>query len=73
VLTDARGVPRSVVVERKAQPVERIRDRWRIDDTWWREPLCRMYWELELTGGRVLTLYQDQITGRWFEQPYGNS
>ena len=71
VLTDAHGAPRSVIIERKAQPVQRIRDRWRVDDAWWREPICRMYWELELQDGRVLTLYRDEIAGRWFEQQYG--
>lgn len=71
VLTDPRGAPRSVVVERKARLVARIRDRWRVDDLWWREPLCRIYWELELEDGRVLTLYRDEVAGRWYEQPYG--
>ena len=71
VLADERGRPKSVVLERKAQPVTRIRDRWRVDDGWWREPLCRMYWELELQDGRVLTVYHDQIAGAWFEQRYG--
>lgn len=71
VLTDPQGAPRSVVIERKAAAVQRVRDRWRVDDGWWREPICRMYWELELQDGRVLTLYRDEITGRWFEQQYG--
>lgn len=71
VLADPRGVPKSVVLARKAHPVARIRDRWRIDDAWWRDPIQRMYWELELQDGRLLTVYHDQVAGQWYEQRYG--
>ena len=71
VILDRHGAPRSVVLERKGCPVEKIRDRWRVDDAWWREPVCRIYWEVELKDGRVLTLYHDRITDQWFEQRYG--
>jgi hypothetical protein len=71
VLTDIHGAPRSVAVGRQAARVIRIRDRWRVDDQWWREPLCRMYWEVELQDGRVLTLYHDRPADAWFVQPYG--
>jgi hypothetical protein len=70
VILDRHGAPRSVIIERKGCPVEKIRDRWRVDDAWWREPVCRMYWEVEPRDGRVLTLYHDRIADRWFEQRY---
>ena len=70
VKTDRWGAPQAVVLGRQVRRVQRIRDRWRVDDTWWREPLCRMYFELEMADGQVLTLYQDQITGQWFQQWY---
>jgi hypothetical protein len=60
-----------VVLGRKAHRVRTIRDRWRVDDTWWREPLCRMYFELELEDGRIITLFQDRIADQWYEQRYG--
>ncbi|HEU4753865.1 MAG TPA: hypothetical protein VFU47_12225 [Armatimonadota bacterium] len=69
--TGPHGEPRAVLLGKKPRPVREIRDRWRVDDTWWREPLCRMYWELELADGQVLTLYQDRITNQWYRQPYG--
>ena len=71
VRTDRHGAPRVVILGKTPRPVLRIRDRWRVDDTWWREPLCRMYWELELTDGQVVTLAHDRVTDRWFKQRYG--
>jgi hypothetical protein len=71
VLQDRQGEPRTVVLERKGHPVEKVRDQWRIDDTWWRDPICRMYWEVELRDGRVLTVFHDRIADQWYEQRYG--
>lgn len=69
--TDARGIPRTVVLRRQAWPVRRLRDCWRVDDSWWREePVCRLYYELELAEARIVTLYHDLITDRWFQQWY---
>jgi hypothetical protein len=46
-----------------------IQDRWRIDDEWWREhPVARMYYEVVLDDGTLLTMYQDLIADAWFEQ-----
>jgi len=60
-----------VLLGRAWVAVREIRDRWRVDDTWWREPLCRMYFELELTDDRTLTLYHDRIQDQWLQQRYG--
>ena len=49
--------------------VDRVQDRWRIDDEWWRaRPISRFYFALLLHDGTVLTIYHDRILGRWFEQ-----
>ena len=46
-----------------------IQDRWRIDDEWWREhAVSRMYYEVVLDDGTLLTIYQDLRTDTWFEQ-----
>jgi hypothetical protein len=46
-----------------------IQDRWRIDDEWWREhPVSRMYYEVVLDDGTLLTMYQDLVADQWFEQ-----
>jgi hypothetical protein len=70
VATDTTGRPRSV--RRSARPVKAvvgIRDRWRLDDEWWRErPVSRLYYALLLEDGALLVVFQDLIEGGWYEQ-----
>jgi hypothetical protein len=61
----------AVLVERgERRPVAAVRDRWRIEDEWWREPISRRYYQVVLDDGTVRTLYRDAIGDRWFEQAY---
>jgi hypothetical protein len=51
-----------------ARRVEVIRERWRIDDEWWREPISREYLSVVLDDGRLITLYHDLSDGLWYAQ-----
>lgn len=72
VEADAEGRPVAV----RLRPGERlgvaeVQDTWRIDDEWWREqPVSRMYWQLALEDGEVVTVYRDLAAQRWFRQGY---
>ena len=72
VEADAEGRPVAVTL----RPGERLRvaevqDTWRIDDEWWRErPVSRVYWQVALQDGQVLTLYDDLLARVWFRQGY---
>jgi len=68
VHTDAVGEPVAVRGRTGFRQVEGIRERWQVDDEWWREPISRLYYDLVLEGGRAATLYQDQATGAWYLQ-----
>jgi len=71
VQADECGMPRAVAYEGAMRVVAAVQDRWRIDDEWWRErPLSRMYYQLQLEGGRVVTVYQDLPGGAWWIQRY---
>jgi hypothetical protein len=51
--------------------VESIEEVWRLAEAWWREaPQARTYFRVFLDGGRPLTIYRDDVTGVWAEQPY---
>ena len=51
--------------------VEELLETWRIDDEWWRKrPVRRMYFSLALADGRMVTVYQDAVSGRWYQQAY---
>ena len=69
VHTDDKGEPHHVRLPGKtARRVEAVRERWRIDDEWWREPISREYRAVVLDDGRVLTLYRDLSDDRWYVQ-----
>jgi hypothetical protein len=66
VRSDARSRRRSA-----AAHVERIEEMWRLTDAWWRETSqTRTYYHVVLEGGVPLTIYRDDSTNVWAEQPY---
>jgi hypothetical protein len=48
--------------------VASVQNQWRIDDEWWREPISRHYYLLDLAGSALLTVFHDLITNTWWEQ-----
>jgi hypothetical protein len=51
--------------------VEAVVETWRIDDEWWRDkPVSRMYWRVALEDGRVVDVYRDPASGKWWRQAY---
>jgi hypothetical protein len=75
VLVDEAGEPVAVVAARgtrgrgaRPKRVAAVRERWRIDDEWWRQPLSREYLAVVLEDGRPVTLYLDRIEGGWWVQ-----
>jgi hypothetical protein len=45
-----------------------ILDSWQLDDEWWRQRISRRYVEVMLEGGKRALLFEDLVTGEWFEQ-----
>lgn len=70
VEADDVGMPWAVISHGQRQEIEEIVDVWRIDDEWWREPLLRRYFLVVLHGGVLRTLFQDLLSGQWYEQRY---
>lgn len=69
VRTDEHGAPLHVRLPGKtARRVAVVRERWRIDDEWWRETISREYWAIVLDDGRMLTLYRDLSDAAWYVQ-----
>ncbi len=62
------GLPVSVKRRSRHLKVEAVRERWRIDDEWWRNPISRQYFALVLEDGRPVILFRDLVTGEWFNQ-----
>ena len=69
VRTDEQGDPLHVRLPGKpARRVAVIRERWRIDDEWWRQTISRDYLTIVLDDGKVLTLYHDLLMDEWYVQ-----
>ena len=69
VRTVENGGPTHVRLPGKpARTVEALRESWRIDDEWWRQPISREYHIVVLDDGRNLTLYHDLLDGTWYAQ-----
>ena len=69
VRTNEGGDPEFVRLPGKtARKVIAVRDRWRIDDEWWRKPISREYRSIVLDDGRVLMLFHDLVAGAWYVQ-----
>jgi hypothetical protein len=48
--------------------IEAVRETWRIDDEWWRDPITRTYYEVLLEGGARVVIFVDHLTLEWFLQ-----
>ena len=70
VTADEDGSPVFVWIRNRQRRVARVRNVWRIDDEWWRQEIARRYFELELSNGSMITVFQDLISGNWFLQRY---
>ncbi len=68
VRTDDAGLPAELLQIGKRLRVEAVRERWRIDDEWWRDPISREYYALVLEDGRPVILFRDLVTGGWYGQ-----
>jgi hypothetical protein len=51
------------------QPVELVREEWRVVDRWWtEEPVNRRYFDVVLAGGEHAVVFHDEEVGCWFSQ-----
>ncbi|MBI2953275.1 MAG: hypothetical protein HYY30_03100 [Chloroflexi bacterium] len=68
VQEDASGNPIAILWQGRRLAVAAINDRWRIDDEWWRNEISRLYHQVVLNDGRIMTMFRDLLGGGWFTQ-----
>lgn len=73
VVTDPSGAPLRVSPGRSWRSVLSVRERWRIDDEWWRQTLSREYFEVVLQDGRIVELYRDLEKDTWYAHGGGSA
>ena len=62
------GSQRETGQQRRGGKVISIHEIWRIDDEWWRQPISRLYHQVALENGKMMTLYRDLTDGSWYAQ-----
>lgn len=66
-----KNAPMAIYLSGRRIAVESVVEIWRIDDEWWRDkPIARAYWRLALEDGRVVDVYRDLASGKWWRQAY---
>jgi hypothetical protein len=69
VRESAHQTPRVIKVNGRWRRVLSIDDVCSIDEEWWREkPIIRMYYRVNLEGGRCMTVFRDMVDGAWYRQ-----
>ena len=68
VRTGSGGRPQLLYLKGGVRKVRQILEIWQVDDEWWRDPISRRYARLALEDGRIVTVYRDLVTRRWFLQ-----
>lgn len=69
VCTSSDGVPSTIVLRGRPCDVVTVQERWRVDEGWWWDrPVSRLYWQLVLIDGRLITVYQDLQDKTWWAQ-----
>ena len=62
------GRPAAVRLKKRSLKVSEVANTWRIDEEWWRKPISRLYFLLELENGMRLTVFLDLEQGGWYRQ-----
>ncbi len=68
VRVDEQGLPLAVEDGPGVRRVLQQRERWQIDDEWWRSPIHRIYHEVVLEPGEPMVLYHDLCESLWYRQ-----
>ncbi|SVC69991.1 uncharacterized protein METZ01_LOCUS322845, partial [marine metagenome] len=68
VRTNDEGFPAELERRGKRSCVVAIRERWKIDDEWWRDRISREYFALVLDNGQLIILFRDLVDNEWYGQ-----
>ena len=68
VRINLKGQPTEIGLQdrRRGGNVASIQEIWRIDDEWWRNSISRLYYQVVLENGKIMTLYRDLTDGCWY-------
>jgi hypothetical protein len=62
------GKPVALLLKKRSVKVRGMLNMWRIDEEWWRKPISRLYFLVELENGSRITLFRDLVQSQWYRQ-----
>ena len=65
VRCDELATPVAFTWESQRHAVERVIERWRVDEGWWRRRVWREYFQLVTRSGLLVLIYHDVRAGEW--------
>jgi len=70
VKADPFGRPETIVWNEKRHKVQRVANRWIIDDRWWEETgrIWRTYYKIATEDGLLLIVFQNVVEEDWYIQ-----
>lgn len=66
----AKGTLVTLIDGKHRVDIERVQDRWIIEEEWWRARISRQYFSLLLADGSRRTVFHDRVTNTWYAQEY---
>lgn len=64
--TNPQGKPAALAWDQRLHPVAKIYDAWYVSRFWWRKPVRRTYYRVELQDGRVKVVFRDLEEDTWY-------
>jgi hypothetical protein len=69
VRESAHQTPRAIKIKGRWRRVVSIEDLCTVEEEWFRErPTVRMYYRVNLEGGRRITVFRDMVDEAWYRQ-----
>lgn len=68
VTTGPDGAPRRFKQGETWHIVERVLDRWRVDEGWWEDRVWRSSFRLITRDGLLVVVYRDLLEKKWYLQ-----
>ena len=68
VTIEVGGAPYRFKLGNTWHQVERVLDRWRVDEGWWEDRVWRSAFRLITRDGRLVVVYHDLLEKQWYLQ-----
>jgi len=65
---DGRGLPDCLTWRGQDHGIQKVANRWLVDEEWWKKRIWREYFKVITYSGLLMLVYHDLLTGQWYLQ-----